>query len=61
MYRVSFIKRDHNTERCLTLSYQLAKLVKESFLTKYLEVAYEKVKKGENPLKRRGHEAPILR
>jgi len=54
MSGVSFIKRGHDTERCLTLCYQLAKLVKEDFLTKYLEVAYKKVKKGEDPLKRHG-------
>jgi len=51
---------DHDTERCLTLLYQLSKLVKEGFLAKYTEDTHEKERKDEDPPQRRNHEAPIL-
>jgi len=34
----------HNVKRCLTLAYQLLKLVKEGLLTRYLEDGQEEPK-----------------
>jgi len=49
----------HNVERCLTLTYQLSKLVKEGFLTKYIENGLEEPN-GEAAPQEKSHEASVL-
>ena len=48
----------HSVERCITLSYQLASLVKEGFLKEYLE-ANQKKPRGEAMTGDQAHETPI--
>jgi len=49
---------EHSVERCITLSYQLASLVKDGFLKEYLEASQEKLR-GEVATGYQTHEAPI--
>lgn len=51
--------RGHETEKCLTLKYQLTKLVKEGFLAKYIQ-DLEINRKGEDQSRERNHETLIL-
>jgi len=49
----------HNVERCLILAYQLLKLVKEGFLTRYLEDDQQEPE-GEATTQELNHEVSIL-
>jgi len=48
----------HDVENCITLGYQLAGLVRDVFLKKYLEGGQER-SKDETPAKDQGHEVPF--
>lgn len=50
---------DHDTERCLALKYQLAKLVTKGFLVKYLQ-DLNIDQKGEDQPREHNHETPIF-
>jgi len=49
----------HGIKRCITLSYQLANLVKEGFVTEYLEVSQEG-SKAKTISSEQKHEASVL-
>lgn len=51
--------RAHDTKQCLTLSYQLTKLISEGFLTRYIVEEREKEKKR-GVVEDKNHEVPIL-
>jgi len=48
----------HGTERCMALGYQLAKLLKDSFLKEYLE-ANQKEPQEEVVLRDQAHDVPV--
>jgi len=50
---------DHDTKRCLTMKYQLAKLVKEGFLAKYLRDPKTDYK-DESQAREHNHKTPLL-